>query len=209
MQALKLQGLFNARFLKNLLPIPATNRLERSQRVPNFLLPDVANRTTVKLSDFVGKHPVLLDFTRIFTENHYCPLCYPHLVALNEQYETFAAQGIAVLLVTSTDTRQSQRVVQDLGLKLPVLSNPSCDVFRLFQTGQALGAPLPAQFVIDLEGRLQAKHLFSFLEPNAPIAQLQMWCDQTLTRPLGPILADSIAAPTHPEGEDNQEGDAE
>jgi peroxiredoxin len=204
MQTLKLQGLFNARFLQNFLPIPATNRLARSQRVPNFLLPDVANRTTVQLSEWVGKHPVLLDFTRIFTENHYCPLCYPHIVELNQQYDAFAARGIAVLMVASTDTRQSQRVVQDLGLKMPLLSNPSCDVFRLFETGQALGAPLPAQFVIDLEGRLHAKHLFSFLEPNASIAKLQTWCDQTLTRPVAPI-----AAGAHPEGKGDQEGDAE
>lgn len=72
----------------------------------------------------------------------------------------------------STDLRQSKIVAQDLGLKMPLLSNPDCQVFRSYHTGQALGAPLPAQFVLDPQGRLHYKHLFSFLDHNASVDTL-------------------------------------
>jgi peroxiredoxin len=75
-------------------------------------------------------------------------------------------------MITSTDERQSQVVVKDLKLKIPLLSDPTCRVFRTYQTGQALGAPLPAQFVLDKDGRLRYRHLFSFLDHNASIETL-------------------------------------
>jgi peroxiredoxin len=160
-------GLFNQRFFKNFLPVPAANRTHLGHLTPTFDLPDITHGARVKLSDYRGKQPVILDFTRIFTEKQYCPLCFPHIVALNEQYDRFKQAGIEVLMIASTDERQSQVVVRDLGLKLPLLSDPSCRVFRQYDVGQALGAPLPAQFVLDTDGRLRFKHLFSFLAPNA------------------------------------------
>lgn len=165
-------GLFNGRFLRNFFPIPASSRLRVGQKVPDFLLPDITNQTTIRLSSYRESQPVILAFTRIFTEKQYCPLCYPHIIELNEHYEKFVQKGVEILMITSTDTRQSRQVVKDLGLKMPLLSNPSCDVFRNYQVGQALGAPLPAQFVLDREGRLRYKHLFSFLSPNASVEKL-------------------------------------
>ena len=126
----------------------------------------------MKLSEYRNKQPVLLALTRIFTEKQYCPLCFPHIKALNQNYEQFTSRGIEVLMITSTDERQSQTVVKDLGLKMPLLSDPSCRVFRTYQTGQALGAPLPAQFVLDKEGKLRYRHLFSFIDHNASIEKL-------------------------------------
>jgi len=165
-------GLFNERFLRNFLPIPASNELRLDVGTPDFQLPDITNGTVVKLSNYRGKQPVLLAFTRIFTEKQYCPFCYPHIKALNENYEQFTNRGIEVLLVTSTDEKQSQIVVRDLGLKMPLLSDPSCRVFWTYQVGQALGAPLPAQFVLDKNGRLTYKHLFSFFDHNASVDKL-------------------------------------
>jgi peroxiredoxin len=75
-------------------------------------------------------------------------------------------------MITSTDERQSQIVVKDLSLKMPLLSDPSCRVFHTYQVGQALGAPLPAQFVLDKQGKLGYKHLFSFLDHNAGVEKL-------------------------------------
>lgn len=165
-------GLLNERFFNNFLPIPATNNLSIGVITPDFKLPDITNGTLVKLSNYRGKQPVLLALTRIFTEKQYCPFCYPHIKALNEKYEQFQNRGIEVLMITSTDERQSQIVVNDLGLKMPLLSDPTCRVFRAYDVGQALGAPLPAQFVLDKEGKLGYKHLFSFLDHNASIETL-------------------------------------
>ncbi|NJO41664.1 MAG: redoxin domain-containing protein [Cyanobacteria bacterium CRU_2_1] len=173
-------NLFNQRFAQNFLPVPATSPLYPGRVAPDFALRNVQTGQQVKLSDYTGNNPetigwnrpTVLIFTRIFTERHYCPLCYPHIKAMNESYEQFVHQGAEVLMITSTDERQSQIVAQDLGLKMPLLSNSSCTAFRKYQVGQALGAPLPAQFIVDRTGKIQFRHLFSFLEPNASVDRL-------------------------------------
>lgn len=172
-------GLLNARFAKNLLPLPATPRFVLGQPLPDFQLPVVGQRAPIRLSDRRGQ-PVVVAFTRIFTAKQYCPLCYPHLRALADSYGRIAALGAEVLLITSTDLRQSKTVRQDLALAMPLLSDPSCHTFRRYGVGQALGAPLPAQFVVDAEGKLRFQHLFSFLHPNASPERL-MWAIRTLT----------------------------
>lgn len=165
-------GLFNERFFHNFLPIPALDNFRLGVGTPDFKLSDITNNTVIKLSDFRSKQPVILAFTRIFTEKQYCPFCYPHIQALNENYEQFKNRGIEILLITSTDKKQSQIIVKDLGLKMPLLSDPSCHTFRTYNTGQALGAPLPAQFVLDKDGKLLYRHLFSFLNHNASVETL-------------------------------------
>jgi len=165
-------GLLSERFFRNFFPIPATNSLKLGETTPDFQLPDITNGQMVRLSSYKGKQPVILAFTRIFTEKQYCPLCFPHIKALNENYDQFTRQGIEVLMVASTNERQSQIVVNDLGIKMPLLSDPTCRVFQAYNVGQALGAPLPAQFALNSQGKLCYKHMFSFLSNNASIATL-------------------------------------
>jgi peroxiredoxin len=174
-------GLFNRRFFKNFLPIPATYYLQIGLKTPDFQLPDVTNGQSVRLSNYRGNCPVVLAFTRIFTEKQYCPLCYPHIKALNTNYEQFVQRGVEVLMITSTDEQQSQTVVKDLGLKMPLLSDPNCNTFRRYKLGQALGAPLSAQFVLDRDGILRYQHLFSFFESNAGIDKLLGELDKLTT----------------------------
>ncbi|NEP86298.1 MAG: redoxin domain-containing protein [Okeania sp. SIO2C2] len=166
------RGLINQRFVQNLLPIPPINSLDNGKRTPDFELPDITNGKLVRLSDYWGLKPVILALTRIFTEKQYCPFCFPHILALNNNYEKFLERGIEILMITSTDREQSKTVVSDLSLKMPLLSDSSCQVFKNYQVGQALGAPLPGQFVLDKQGRLSYKHLFSFLDYNASIEDL-------------------------------------
>ena len=173
-------GLFNERFLQNFFPIPATNSLQLRQLTPQFQLPDITSGSLIKLSDYRDKQPVILALTRIFTEKQYCPFCFPHIKALNENYEQFKHRGVEVLMITSTDERQSQIVVKDLNLKMPLLSDPSCQVFRDYQVGQALGAPLPGQFILDQQGKLIYKHLFSFLDHNASVETLLSYIEINL-----------------------------
>ena len=165
-------GLINQRFFNNFLPKPAANKLYMEVCPPDFELPDIKGNRRLKLSEYRGKHPVILAFTRIFTEKQYCPLCFPHIKAMTQAYAQFPAAGAAVLMISSTDERQSKIVFEDLHIKMPLLSDPKCGVFRAYGTGQALGAPLPAQFVLDTQGKLRYKHLFSFLDPNAGVEKL-------------------------------------
>lgn len=165
-------GLLNERFFRNLLPVPAANEISWGQTAPDFELPDITNGRRVRLSRYRYDRPVLLAFTRIFTEKQYCPFCYPHIKALNEQYQKFVDRRVEILMITSTDERQSRIVVEDLGLQMPLLSDPSCQVFQAYTVGQALGAPLPAQFLIDRVGEVRFQHLFSFLSHNASVEAL-------------------------------------
>ncbi len=165
----KFKGLINRRFFDNLLPIPAENELELGSIAPEIQIYDVRNNQQVKLSSYRNVQPVVLYFTRIFTEQQYCPFCYPHIKEINERYSEFVDRVIEVLMITSTDTHQSKNVVRDLDLQMPVLSDPSCARFRRYHVGQALGAPLPAQFVVNKAGKIVFKHLFSFIHHNADI----------------------------------------
>jgi peroxiredoxin len=186
--AASLEGLLNRRFAQNFFPIPATNQFPIGTVAPPFELLNVTTGQKVRLADYLAPSPqsrnngVLLAFTRIFSENHYCPLCFPHIMELNAAYEQFVQQDIEVLMITSTDPQQSQIVLQDLGLKMPLLSDPSCRIFRRYQVGQALGAPLPAQFLVDSKGRIRFRHLFSFIEPNASVDRLLTFIDANTAR---------------------------
>ncbi len=165
----KFQGLINRRFFDNLLPIPAQNEIELGSIAPEIQIYDVRNDHQIKLSDYRGIQPVILYFTRIFTDRQYCPFCYPHIQEMNQRYGEFVDRGAEVLMITSTDREQSKIVVRDLDLQMPLLSDPSCARFRRYHVGQALGAPLPAQFILDREGRIVFKHLFSFIHHNADV----------------------------------------
>lgn len=164
--------LFDDRFWRNFLPIPARNRFSLGDRAPDFTLVEAVTHQPYRLSQHWGERPVVLVFTRIFTERHYCPLCFPHLVAINEATEKIKAAGAQLILLTSTSVAQSQAVKTDLNLQPPLLCDPFCEVFRQYGTGQALGAPLSAQFVLDKYGRLRYWHLFSFLDYNAEPVKL-------------------------------------
>ncbi|MBW4652986.1 MAG: peroxiredoxin family protein [Kaiparowitsia implicata GSE-PSE-MK54-09C] len=191
----KVRSLLNRRTLNNAMPVPATNSFNMGSLAPPFELYNVATQQKLRLTDFVGNRvghrsgspseqdsstadpasprcPVLLYFTRIFSDTVYCPLCYPHIVELGQRYADFVERGAEVLMIASTDPQQSQTVREDLSLPMPLLSDPTCRVFRMYQTGQALGAPLPAQFLVDTAGKIRFRHMFSFLEPNASIDRL-------------------------------------
>ena len=159
-------GLFNHRYASNFIPRPPSRVPAVGELAPDFSLPQIGGGN-VQLSDFRGQQPVVLAFTRIFTEKLFCPFCYPHIQELKICYPGIRDRGAELVMIASTDPLQSQQVVDQLGLPYPFLFDPDCATFRRYGVGQALGAPLPAQFVVDQEGRITFGHLFSFLDSNA------------------------------------------
>ena len=160
-------GLFNRRFASNFIPLPPFQVPAVGSIAPDFSLPIVGGSDKIQLSDYQGKQPVVLAFTRIFTEKLFCPYCYPHIQDLKERYQEFKDKGAELLMISSTDPVQSQQIVDQLSLPYPFLYDPDCSIFRRYGVGQALGAPLPAQFVVNREGGITWKHLFSFIDGNA------------------------------------------
>ncbi|MDJ0744278.1 MAG: peroxiredoxin family protein [Xenococcaceae cyanobacterium MO_167.B27] len=160
-------GLFNRRFASNFIPLPPGQVPKVGSIAPDFSLPIVGGGHDVKLSDYRGKQPVVLAFTRIFTEKLFCPYCYPHIQDLKERYQEFKDKGAELLMISSTDPVQSHEIVDQLSLPYSFLYDPDCSIFRRYGVGQALGAPLPAQFIVDSLGRITFRHLFSFIDGNA------------------------------------------
>ena len=160
-------GLLNRRFASNFIPLPPFQVPAVGSTAPDFGLPQIGDGDDVQLSSYRGKQPVVLAFTRIFTEKLFCPYCYPHIQDLKERYQDIKDKGAELLMITSTDPIQSQEIVNQLSLPYPFLYDPDCNIFRRYGVGQALGAPLPAQFVINREGRITFRHLFSFVDGNA------------------------------------------
>lgn len=156
-----------APYWRYLLPRPAALGLPLGEIGPDFALWDATHHRTLRLANWRGKQPVVLAFTRIFAARVYCPFCYPHIIAMNQAYAQFRQVGAEVLMLTSIGRREAQAVVEDLHLTLPLLTDETGHSFNHYFTGQALGAPLPAQFVLDVQGRLRYAHLFSFLHHNA------------------------------------------
>ncbi|PSR17501.1 alkyl hydroperoxide reductase [filamentous cyanobacterium CCP3] len=154
------------------VPLPPRLELPVGQIPPDFALGDVTYQRTMRLANWRGKQPVVLVFCRIAAAIAYSPQRHTHLVAIDEAYDQFRNAGAEVLAISPQPQRQTQAVVDDLGLSLPLLSDPTGGVFRAYYTGQALGAPLPAQFLLDAQGRLRYCHLFSLLHPVAPPATL-------------------------------------
>lgn len=153
-------------------PLPPRLGHPLGQIPPDFALWDITHQRTVRLANWRGKQPVVLIFCRILAEAVYSPQRYAYLVAINQAYPQLRNAGAEVLAVTNTTPRQGKAVVDDLGLTLPLLNDATGATFHAYHTGQALGAPLPAQFVLDAQGRLRYCHLFSLLHPNAEIDHL-------------------------------------
>ncbi|MEO1295170.1 MAG: redoxin domain-containing protein, partial [Cyanobacteria bacterium J06636_16] len=118
--------LLSERFWRSFLPFPAVNCFDLGDRALDFTLTETSTRQPYRLSQHWGERPTIVAFIRIFTERHYCPICFPHLLALNEATEKFQAAGAQLLLVTSTDLAQSHTVRADLNLQAPLLSDPNC-----------------------------------------------------------------------------------
>jgi peroxiredoxin len=159
-------GLFNPRFARNFLPLPGFTLPAVGDIAPDFRLPCVGGDAR-NLFDYRGQQPVILAFTRIFTEKLFCPFCYPHIQELKSRYQEIRSVGAELLMIASTDAVQSAQIVEDLALPYPVLFDPDCRTFHQYGAGQALGAPLPAQYIVDREGRIVFRHLFSFIDSNA------------------------------------------
>ena len=171
------RGLLNPRFFSTFWPVPAQCRFTLGQPLPDFALHDPGGQRHGP-ANYRGK-PLVLAFTRIFTAKQYCPFCYPHILALTEAHSQFVGIGASLLMIAPIDKTQAQIVQQDLSLPMPLLMDPSCQIFRQYGTGQALGAPLPAQFVLDSDGKLRFQHLFSFAHTNATPERL-LWAVRNL-----------------------------
>lgn len=92
--------------------------IEVDLRAPDFLLPANTGEN-IALSDYRGKQPVVLFFTREFT----CPQCRMHARQLAAQYDEIRARGAEVVVLGAGTAGDARRYAERLELPYPVLGD--------------------------------------------------------------------------------------
>jgi len=133
-----------AALLAVLAVAPGRASVSRGQAPPDFTGTALDGRK-VTLSDFRGKHPVVLNF---FAE--FCPPCkkeFPHLKALDEKYR---ARGLRVVAVSLDEDRATAAVVPKQNkVAFPVIFDPKGGIAEKYGV-QAI----PHTVVIDRAGKV-------------------------------------------------------
>ena len=159
------EELFGSGIEERILPVGAV--------APEFALRDSAGRV-VKSADLLALGPLVVKFFR----GRWCPYCMTELEAWRDLYGRLRECGALLVAVGPQVERQSDFMVDQHGLRFPVLSDPGCRVaeqFGLVYTvpqyyrdyyrsilvnipfvngDQSWKLPLPATFVLSPAGRV-------------------------------------------------------
>jgi len=133
-------------------------RVQLGKPAPDFELPDQTGQL-VRLSDYRGKHPVLL----IFVRGDWCPGCHMMLRTYERNRTKFLERGIHVLGVGPDDISVNQDMVERIGVAYKMLSDDKQEVSTQYGVvynnpvielgiDYAKGIPLPASFLVDVDG---------------------------------------------------------
>ncbi len=133
-------------------------RVQMGKPAPDFELPDQTGEV-VKLSDYRGKHPVLL----IFVRGDWCPGCHMMLRTYERNRAKFMAKGIHVLGIGPDDISVNKDMVQRIGVGYRMLSDDKQQVSTQYgvvynnpvlelSVNYSEGIPLPASFLVDMDG---------------------------------------------------------
>lgn len=151
-------------------------RVQPGKPAPDFELPD-QNGQLVKLSDYRGKHPVLL----IFVRGDWCPGCHMMLRTYERNREKFMEKGIHVLGIGPDDISVNKDMVKRIGVAYKMLSDDKQQVSTQYgvvynnpiielSIDYAEGIPLPASFLVDAEGIVRyvsrPDRVGEFLDPD-------------------------------------------
>lgn len=151
-------------------------RVKVGEEAPDFQLPD-QNGTLVRLSDYRGRHPVLL----IFVRGDWCPGCHMMLRTYERNRSKFMDRGIHVLAVGPDNIDVNRSMVERIGVNYRMLSddaqrasgmygvvynNPMLEISVNYEEG----IPLPASFLVDTNGVVRyvsrPDRVGEFLDPS-------------------------------------------
>lgn len=133
-------------------------RVQIGKPAPDFELPDQAG-DAIKLSDYRGKHPVLL----IFVRGDWCPGCHMMLRTYERNRAKFMEKDIHVLGIGPDDISVNKDMVERIGVNYRMLSDDKQEVSSQYgvvyanpllelSVDYAEGIPLPASFLVDING---------------------------------------------------------
>lgn len=133
-------------------------RVQLDSPAPDFELADQTG-ALVRLSDYKGKHPVLL----IFVRGDWCPGCHMMLRTYERRRARFLEKGIHVLGIGPDDISVNKDMVERIGVAYKMLSDVGQRISTqygvvynnpIIEQGvdYAEGIPLPASFLVDVDG---------------------------------------------------------
>jgi peroxiredoxin len=132
--------------------------VEAGVTAPEIALPD-EDGNIVKLSDYRGKRHVLL----IFVRGDWCPTCHIMLRSYEKNKERFAEKNIMLLAIGPDNVAVNKEMVRKLDLDYKLLSDLKHEAVKAYgmqlqgnypQTEYEEGIPLPASFLVDINGRI-------------------------------------------------------
>ena len=87
-------------------------------------------------------------------------MCREQLGKLPKKVEALTAEGAAVLGISGDSTDAAGRLVNELGLPFPILSDPRAAVVRAFAMyGTSMEMPEMGYVVIDKQGRIRTRQV--------------------------------------------------
>lgn len=116
-------------------------------RAPDFTSQDIEGKT-VKLADYLGKSPIMIDFWATW-----CNPCKVELPHLDDIYKKYKDQGLVFLAISEDSPRSASKVkpyVRSRNYTATVLLDPDGQVLRKFFGEDTL----PYTVLIDREGKI-------------------------------------------------------
>ncbi len=99
---------------------PAHPLIAPGQPAPDFTLPAADREGTVSLSDYRGRHPVLLAIFR----GVYCPFCRRQIAQLGLTAETLRERGVETLGVVATSAERARLYFRFRPARIPLGADP-------------------------------------------------------------------------------------
>lgn len=136
-------------------------RVQPGMAAPDFVLTDEQG-ASVRLSDYRGRHPVLL----IFVRGDWCPGCHMMLRTYDKHHERFRSRGVHVLGIGPDSVDVNRDMVRRIGVGYRLLADSSQEVSQRYGVvyenpaiemvvDYAEGIPLPASFLVDVAGTVR------------------------------------------------------
>ncbi len=151
-------------------------RVVKGHQAPDFDLPDQSG-VPVRLSSYIGCHPVLL----VFIRGDWCPGCHIMLRTYEQNRERFLAKGIHVLGIGPDNVDVNRDMVERIGVGYKLLSDTNqrtASRYGVVYSNPLLeagvnyeeGIPLPAAFLVDIHGVVRyvsrPDRVGEFLDPS-------------------------------------------
>ncbi len=141
------------------------------ESAPLFAAPDTAGNP-LSLESLRGKRVVLYFYPRDNT-----PGCTKEACALRDDYEKFAAANVAILGVSTDDSRSHQKFTTRYALPFPLIADTDAAVAKAYGVygekqfmGRTTVGIRRSTFVIDEEGKIS--HIFTKVKPETHSAEL-------------------------------------